>query len=325
MPVSPLPFGNSTAETFFDPDLASDQMAKIVPTMVLDSLSKGQAFRTRIAVGSVGWLRVLANSATPCRMEVEESRGWHLVLPYIGLAALRSEGREYQLQSGANSLLLPNMRRSTERTSSSVIIATIDAAKLTGTMAAMAGQPADRMSLCDHPIEFNIARVPGLFHSFTQICRLIEASSGSEGLARSLGAEDMIYRWIALALEHSGGDPMVTSRGRAGQAQIDLACDLMRNSAERAVTMTELELATGLSARAVQYAFRARFGISPMEWQRRERMLMAQVRLMQAEPSDTITAIAHSMGFSSSSAFATLYKQHFGEMPSQTLRRRRAR
>jgi len=91
------------------------------------------------------------------------------------------------------------------------------------------------------------------------------------------------------------------------------------------LTLTEIEIATGLSSRALQYAFKARFGISPMEWQRRERMVMARTRLMQAAPTETITEVAHSMGFSSSSAFATLYKRYLGELPSETRWRQQTR
>ena len=72
---------------------------------------------------------------------------------------------------------------------------------------------------------------------------------------------------------------------------------------------------SGLSARAPHYPFRARFNCSPMEWQRRERMLEVQNRLMSLAPGQTITTLAHAMGVLSSAAFATLYLRYIGETP----------
>jgi len=82
-----------------------------------------------------------------------------------------------------------------------------------------------------------------------------------------------------------------------------------------------MEMASGLSARALQYAFKARFGCSPMAWQRRERMLKARQLLLANAHSQSITNLAYDMGFSSASAFSTLYKLHFDETPSETLDR----
>ncbi len=265
---------------------------------------------------------MIANSATCSRIQIEESRGWHLVMPYIGFVSVTSDRNSYQLRSGTNALLLPNMRRSAERQSSSMVIATIDIDKLVGTIAAMAGDPFDSLTIDERVFQIHMNRVPGLFQSFVQISRMIDALPAKEELTKYLGVEDMIYRWLALALHHSNGYDTLENRWRPPVTKVDLACDLMRNSTGRALTLTEIEIATGLSSRALQYAFKARFGISPMEWQRRERMLQARIRLMQSAPTDTITDIAHSMGFSSSSAFSTLYKRHFGEMPSETKRYR---
>ena len=78
----------------------------------------------------------------------------------------------------------------------------------------------------------------------------------------------------------------------------------------------EMELLSGLSARTLQYAFRSKFGVTPTQWQRRERMLLAQ-RLLCDNPNVSITQLAHDMGLSSVAAFSTLYKRHFGEPPSR--------
>jgi AraC-like DNA-binding protein len=113
-----------------------------------------------------------------------------------------------------------------------------------------------------------------------------------------------------------------TGSGDVEQHRLDAVCDLVGSAFERPFTLTEMEAISGLSARALQYGFKARFGCSPMEWQRRERIRLARNRLMFAAPGETITQIAYAMGFASSAAFAAQYRRYFGETPSQTFRLR---
>lgn len=169
----------------------------------------------------------------------------------------------------------------------------------------------------DRPRQFRLDRLEGMFQTFLLLCRMVDTTHGKEGLALTLGLNDMFYRWMAgIMLAQKG--PVPEAR-RTTASSLDLVCGLVRHSVERPLTLTEMELASGLSARALQYAFKARFNCSPMEWQRRERMLDARQRLLSMGDSETITQVAHAMGFSSSAAFATRYKQQFGETPSQTL------
>lgn len=325
MPVPPLAFGNSTAQTILDLGVASDHMAKIVPTLVWDSAGKRQAFRARIATCSAGGVKMICNSSTCSRIQIEESQGWHLVFPYIGHVSVRSDGNVYQLHSGSNALILPNMRRSAERQPSSMVVATIDIRKLSRTIAAMNGKMIDDISIYEQPFDLYFHRYPNLFKLFLKILNITELLDYNDNFTLNIGIEDMFYRWLALAMDHAGERDSKRSPKRLSVSKIDFACDLIRNSTDRALTLTEIEIATGLSSRALQYAFKARFGISPMEWQRRERMVMARTRLMQAAPTETITEVAHSMGFSSSSAFATLYKRYLGELPSETRWRQQTR
>jgi len=87
----------------------------------------------------------------------------------------------------------------------------------------------------------------------------------------------------------------------------------------RPLTLTEMENASALSARSLQYSFMRRFGCSPMQWQQRERMIRVRERLFLLPPDATITELAYEMGFSTLSALTTLYKWHFGETPIQTI------
>lgn len=318
MPLPPLAFGHADSALTSDLVTASETMAKIVPSMKLSPAAKSKDFRTRVATCAIGDVRFLAHAATPCRMEVEESKGWHLIAPYIGTASLQCDGKVFDLRSGVSSLLLPNMRRSTERAPSSVTIASIDSRRLQETMATMSGRTGEITELAERPITLHFDGKIDLFRSFLKICSLIDATRGPAGLGEILGVDDMIYRWITVALESAEHPENQGMKGSAASS-LDPVCDLIRSTHDRPLTLSEMEEASCLSARALQYAFKERFGCSPMEWQRRERMLTAQQRLMNLGVDETITQVAHAMGFSSSAAFATLYKRYFGEMPSETV------
>ncbi len=322
MLLPPLAFGNDNAKITEDLAEASETIARIVPSMRLTPASSEQGFRTRISSCSIGGVRMVANAATVCRMDVEESRGWHLILPLIGKAALHSDGRKFDLHSGASAMLMPNMKRFGERTPSSVMIAAIDIARLQAVMATVAGHATDPVQMEERPLLLIMQGNPALFRSFLHLCSLIDATRPADGLGETLGLDDLLYRWIGSALSMGGGEASRRVR-RSAPALLDGVCDLVRSTTHRPLTLTEMAESADLSVRALQYAFKTRFGCSPMEWQRRERILMAHARLSNLAAEETVTSVAHSMGFSSSAAFATLYKRQFGESPSQTVQRYR--
>jgi AraC-like DNA-binding protein len=75
--------------------------------------------------------------------------------------------------------------------------------------------------------------------------------------------------------------------------------------------------------RTVQQGFHDELGVAPMAYLRDRRLERARQELVDAEPSDgiTVTAVAGHWGFTHLGAFAGLYKNRWGETPSQTLRR----
>lgn len=276
----------------------------------------GKAFRSKIATRTIGQLGMAAHATTACTLEVEETRGWHLIMPVTGQGALHCDGRDYALRTGADALLLPNMRRQTRRAASSAVSVGFDPQRLEATLTTMAGTPDRPANLQERPLPVDLLHHRDLFASFLQVCRLVDAAAAP--LAQALAVDDLVYRWMATALGAADGPQRADRRMTARNSALDVVCDLVRATPERGLTLTEMEAASGLSARALQYAFQTRFGCTPMQWQRRERLLLAREQLLQHGPELTVTVLAHAMGFSSAAAFATVYKRQFGETPTQT-------
>ena len=68
--------------------------------------------------------------------------------------------------------------------------------------------------------------------------------------------------------------------------------------------------------------FQEVFGMSPMRWLKVERLSAARRELKAADPVRVhVRTIARKYGFVQFAHFATDYRKHFGERPSQTLGR----
>ena len=80
-----------------------------------------------------------------------------------------------------------------------------------------------------------------------------------------------------------------------------------------------------MAGRTLFKHFQAFKGIGPMGYLRRIRMDRVREALAAAESGETVTDIALRWNFHELGRFAGAYRRLYGEPPSATLRRRRAR
>jgi AraC family ethanolamine operon transcriptional activator len=90
----------------------------------------------------------------------------------------------------------------------------------------------------------------------------------------------------------------------------------------RPVHISELCAEFGVPRRSLHRAFMEVLGVSPLQFFRRKRLGDAHTALLMAAPGVTITGIAIEHGFADVGRFAKGYRLLFGELPSETLRRR---
>jgi AraC-like DNA-binding protein len=88
-----------------------------------------------------------------------------------------------------------------------------------------------------------------------------------------------------------------------------------------AITIESIASAVGASARSIFLSFRRSRGYSPMAFVKITRLRHARVKLLEARPDTTVTAIALECGFQNMGHFANNYRKLFGEAPSETLSR----
>jgi AraC-like DNA-binding protein len=89
---------------------------------------------------------------------------------------------------------------------------------------------------------------------------------------------------------------------------------------EEPITLGQLCKVAGVGDRCLQKTFETRRGVSPMRFVTERRLAAAYRRLVNAQRGDDVTGIATTLGFAHLGRFASVYRQAFGESPSQTLR-----
>lgn len=90
----------------------------------------------------------------------------------------------------------------------------------------------------------------------------------------------------------------------------------IRFNLHRPICLSDLERYSQLSRRTLQYTWRQRFGLSPMQWLKKQRMEAACRELHDKHPTESITAIAAHCGYHNLAAFSRDFRNHYGVPPS---------
>lgn len=113
-------------------------------------------------------------------------------------------------------------------------------------------------------------------------------------------------------------------RERSAQpGMVKRALDFIHSHLEVPLDIEDLIRVSGASRRSLEQAFRHNLNTSPMRYVMHCRLAAARECLRRGQPGELQLAdLAYRYSFSQPSHFTTAYKQAFGELPSDTLRRR---
>jgi len=137
------------------------------------------------------------------------------------------------------------------------------------------------------------------------------------------GLKDLLLNSILTFLPNSYSDQLQSQQAtRILPYHVKRARDFMHEHADKVIGVTEIAAAAGCGYRTVQHGFMEAFGLSPMAYLRTIRLHHVRKALQNAESSVSIARLAQKWGFTHPGRFAKVYAREFGEMPSETLRRR---
>ncbi|OIK09114.1 bifunctional transcriptional activator/DNA repair enzyme AdaA [Bacillus sp. MUM 13] len=108
---------------------------------------------------------------------------------------------------------------------------------------------------------------------------------------------------------------------RSNQEKIVLSIkQVIEQEYQNFITLEQLALQVGVSKYHLQRVFKLKTGTSPLEYITKLRMDEAMVRLGTTQ--ETVTEIAHVLGYNSSAHFSSVFRHHIGCTPSEYRNRR---
>ena len=152
-----------------------------------------------------------------------------------------------------------------------------------------------------------------------------QLDDGCDLLAHPVAAdhiEGLLVDSLLLAQPHNYSSDVLGEQPAVAHSAIRRAVELVQDQPGAPWSTLRLAKEVHLSVRALQEGFKRDLGMPPMAYVRHVRLLRAHTALKRGTSADTmVSAVATSLGFSHMSRFTVAYRETFGELPSETLRR----
>jgi AraC-like DNA-binding protein len=128
---------------------------------------------------------------------------------------------------------------------------------------------------------------------------------------------------LLTCLDHNYRDELRHNACWAQPVFLGKAQNFMRQNIRVAITPADIASAVHVSPRSLYAGFQASLNTTPMRYLRDLRLDMVRDALAGADPHQaSVTAVALGHGFQHLGHFCADYKRRFGELPSETLRKR---
>ncbi len=317
-----------------DSALAAQLLRACLPLEEFVPLEESQPWQSDHAVLSMGSLELLVGRARALRLRVAERSRPLLCLGLAGEQSFRQASRRW-LCGPDRCVLLSAAPFSCDSTASSAMAFELDPMRLLRAAAAMGGltrlPPAWRQRLEEtHAWQLpGDPEAPSLHRALrATLLQGVQLAGHGSALLERLRLDDQIHRLLAAMVipELREEEPLhrLRRRDQEGRDAFDELLDWIRHNLDQPLTLTELELRSHYSRRALQYAFRLRLGCTASQWIRQQRLDLARQRLQNPGLDDSVGAIAQACGYRSMSLFSVEFQQRFHVKPSQLLREARA-
>ena len=241
-----------------------------------------------------------------------------------GSCTLTQGGRTYDMRAGSVAVINPR-RPFTKSWSpeSRQLLLRIDSSLLAREMIAWTGRDPRDLIEFEQSQAFAMEKVATLTHAVRMLCDDLrdESSSLDHPLVRDRIASTLASA-LLVGLPHNHSRAFEATETSIAPASVRRAERFIEDNAVKAIGLTDVACAAGVSPRALQMAFRRFRDTTPMAHLRALRLDLARSELARAgQDGDSVTSVANAQGFGSLSRFAADYKARFHELPSETLRR----
>lgn len=324
--LPPLLFGETDATRHVNARSLGDEVQRIFPGLnAYEPVGSPKNFFAKSYVVKLRDLSIVASAISPTHVDRDGKQTMTLMFPLVGDCHVSLDGNRFEWAAGRAGVFMPEFdgRIVGAGNSRSLLMLNMTKDALERTARAMFGlgtdEPVDLR--LDEPRQTPVTVVGcNIEPVLRKLGSLIDMYRCDPLSLSLLGFDELLYRHVvgmlspqAILSEQSTPLSSNTLKSRV----TDRVCDEMMVNLDKHWTLTDIERMSGLSARALQYAFKARFGCSPMDWLREQRLQLARHRLLLNDYK-TITQLAQECGFGTASQFSAFYKARFGVTPKQT-------
>ncbi|MEP9375080.1 AraC family transcriptional regulator [Aquabacter sp. CN5-332] len=322
--LPPLAFAPAAAWEETNADIMSERFSAAgTARMEYRPQHPKEPFRSLSSMMKVGSLWLAANSCSAVEYRASNLNACILLLPFVGKGESWQDKRQVGWSADRIGAFLPcidTVGYSTCRSVAGINIVEEALQPLARHMLGIETQGPVLDLATPRSLQLAVGRT-----RFDMILRRLFAAvehciPEPEILDRS-GLDDAISRTIVMLLKPEAFVSQPSKR-TTRRPRLDDTCDYILANLDTKITLTMLEAASGLSPRALQYAFRERFECSPMQWVSERRLDAVRSQLLSAPPGTSIHQIA-SRYFGHLGDFSQKYKERFGETPSETLAAKR--
>lgn len=323
-----LPFGAAAAVGFETEASCADFTAKLpdAPSR-FGAIGPPADFRARLCSVALPDINVLAGSCTPKAID-HCSRRLTLVIPFgRSETVLRAARKEYRWAAPHQAFFIPAEEPiSAESTSGSFLRFDIVEDALTRTAAGMVGSDSPNHELPQLKTARTIPLKPrgaNWLAAIRSVCGTIDALGCDVARLVTTGLDDMVLRMVMMMLHPELVGAGQEERRQANGLDLDPLLEWIVANLRGRVTLADMERRSGRTARTLQLAFQKRYGVGPMRWVREQRLDLIHAELLAAPADATVRQIVAACGMPRMATLVKEYAARFGELPSDTLRRRR--
>jgi AraC-like DNA-binding protein len=202
----------------------------------------------------------------------------------------------------------------------------IEGGAVNAQLAALLGEPPKQP--VDFAVAIDLSRGHGRSLAHHILMAVTDLEQPGSVLWNSLAGsifEQFITTALLLSHPHNHSHALERLNKAVAPRGVRRAVDYMQSHLHAPMTLADIIGASGVPGRTLLKHFRDWRGVSPMRHLRNVRLAQARQTLLRANPDENVTEIAMSVGFTHLGRFSLEYRRHFGESPSQTLRKLRRR
>lgn len=333
MPSPPQPLSHPLWDQLHpssSPTDSQNRLAKVLPLRRLEAINPSSNWWHRDGGLPMVSVRLIAMVGSPFLLEsLQQSHQWLLI---VHDGCLRVQHPQGSVELGVNrSGILPNQPWTLiAQQSSSFTALGFDPLQLLSTARGMApvgwtpppaiashlnsflSLPTEEEATCSSLVNAISLLLPAIHHV---------AELGEDFLDIFL-LQQQLYRLIAALIfaDLRDGHPTTESVSHQPDRRLDPVLDYISLNIDQPLSLNVLESQSNYCRRTLHYAFQQRFGCSPKQWIRQQRMALALERLKDPQLGDSVAAVAKACGYRSLGRFSIDFQRFYGCKPSAVLR-----